>query len=308
MDNQANIEKDLLKFLPRKRIKINESMANHTSFKVGGPADFFIEIDTIPELKKVLKYANTNNIQLTLIGNGTNCLVLDGGIRGIVLKLNLKNYKIFRTKEYVRILVESGFPVCMLSKIALKEELAGLEFLCGIPGTVGGAILMNAGAYGSEMKNIVVSTKYMDLEGNINKIKREEHGFSYRNSMFKDKNYIILETELKVGYDNKENIKQKIDEYTNSRKEKQPIDMPSAGSTFKHKGDIITAKLIDDCGLKGYSIGGAQVSTKHAGFIVNKGNATAKDIYDLIKYVQKTVYEKTNVKIEEEILILGKEN
>ncbi len=303
MTNQ--IEKDLYEILPKKNVKVNEPMAKHTSFQVGGIADFFVIVQNEAELKKVLKYVKGNNIELTLIGNGTNCLICDEGIRGIVLKLDFKEYKIFRNKEFARVVVGAGLPVCMLSNIALKEELASLEFLCGIPGTVGGAIYMNAGAYGGEMKDIVVSTKYMDRDGNIFKIKNIDHKFDYRYSMFKEHDYIIIETELKVGYDSKDNIKAKISENTESRRLKQPIEYPSAGSTFKRQGDIITAKLIDDCGLKGYSIGGAEVSTKHAGFVINKGGATAQDILNLIKYIKEEVYKKTKVKIEEEILILG---
>ena len=305
MTEQIDIEQDLIKILSRQNVKVNEPMSKHSSFKVGGLADYFVAVESELQLKQLLKYVNKNNIQFTLIGNGTNCLICDGGIRGIVAKLDFKGFKIFRTKDYARIVVGSGLAVSMLSNIALKEEFGGLEFLCGIPGTVGGAVFMNAGAYGGEMKDIVISTKYIDRNGNIHKIKNEEHEFDYRYSMFKKHDYIIIETELKVGYDSKDNIKAKIQEFTKARQEKQPFDMPSAGSTFKRNGDIITAKLIDECGLKGYSIGGAKVSEKHAGFIVNTGNATSKDILDLIKYVKDEVYKKTKVKIEEEILILG---
>ena len=164
---------------------------------------------------------------------------------------------------------------------------------------------MNAGAYGKEMKDLVVKTKYLDENGKIQKINLEDHNFSYRSSRFSNENSIILETTLKVPYDTKENIQKKITEYSKSRKENQPLEYPSAGSTFKRKEGIITAKLIDECGLKGYSIGDAEVSSKHAGFIVNKGNATAKDILDLIDYVKKVVYDKTQEKIELEVLVIG---
>ena len=309
MTSKIEIENELYKIVPKSNVKLNEPMSKHTSFKIGGPAEYFVTVDNQIQLKNILKYIKQNSINLTIIGNGTNCLVCDEGIKGIVLKLNLVDYKISRFKNHAKIVVESGLPVCMLSNIALKEELASLEFLCGIPGTVGGAILMNAGAYGGEMKDIVVSTKYMDMDGKIYKITNKEHEFGYRTSMFKShSDYIIIETELQVGYDEKEKIKEKINQNIEARKEKQPIELPSAGSTFKRCGDIITAKLIDECGLKGYSIGDAEVSTKHAGFIVNKGNASSKDILDLIDYVKKTVYEKTKVKIEEEILIIGRKD
>ena len=300
-----NIEKELLNIVQKDRILKDEPMKKHTSFKVGGLADYFLIIENEKELKQVLKLSKQNNIPLQLVGNGTNLLVTDKGIRGIVIKLNMQNYKIERTKDYALIIVEAGFPLCKLANIALKEELGSLEFLSGIPGTIGGAIRMNAGAYGKEMKDLVVKTKYLDENGKIQKINLEDHNFSYRSSRFSNENSIILETNLKVPYDTKENIQKKITEYSKSRKENQPLEYPSAGSTFKRKEGIITAKLIDECGLKGYSIGDAEVSSKHAGFIVNKGNATAKDILDLIDYVKKVVYDKTQEKIELEVLVIG---
>ncbi len=300
-----NIEKELLNIVQKDRILKDEPMKKHTSFKVGGLADYFLIIENEKELKQVLKLSKQNNIPLQLVGNGTNLLVTDKGIRGIVIKLNMQNYKIERTKDYALIIVEAGFPLCKLANIALKEELGSLEFLSGIPGTIGGAIRMNAGAYGKEMKDLVVKTKYLDENGKIQKINLEDHNFSYRSSRFSNENSIILETTLKVPYDTKENIQKKITEYSKSRKENQPLEYPSAGSTFKRKEGIITAKLIDECGLKGYSIGDAEVSSKHAGFIVNKGNATAKDILDLIDYVKKVVYDKTQEKIELEVLVIG---
>ena len=300
-----NIEKELLNIVQKDRILKDEPMKKHTSFKVGGLADYFLIIENEKELKQVLKLSKQNNIPLQLVGNGTNLLVTDKGIRGIVIKLNMQNYKIERTKDYALIIVEAGFPLCKLANIALKEELGSLEFLSGIPGTIGGAIRMNAGAYGKEMKDLVVKTKYLDENGKIQKINLEDHNFSYRSSRFSNENSIILETTLKVPYDTKENIQKKITEYSKSRKENQPLEYPSAGSTFKRKEGIITAKLIDECGLKGYAIGDAEVSSKHAGFIVNKGNATAKDILDLIDYVKKVVYDKTQEKIELEVLVIG---
>ena len=300
-----NIEKELLNIVQKDRILKDEPMKKHTSFKVGGLADYFLIIENEKELKQVLKLSKQNNIPLQLVGNGTNLLVTDKGIRGIVIKLNMQNYKIERTKDYALIIVEAGFPLCKLANIALKEELGSLEFLSGIPGTIGGAIRMNAGAYGKEMKDLVVKTKYLDENGKIQKINLEDHNFSYRSSRFSNENSIILETTLKVPYDTKENIQKKITEYSKSRKENQPLEYPSAGSTFKRKEGIITAKLIDECGLKGYSIGDAEVTSKHAGFIVNKGNATAKDILDLIDYVKKVVYDKTQEKIELEVLVIG---
>ncbi len=197
-----------------------------------------------------------------------------------------------------------------LPKLALemsKKGYTGLEFAVGIPGTVGGAVRMNAGAYGGEMQKVIISTTYMDLDGNIKTIKNEEHKFEYRKSIFTKNKYIILSTTIQLKKGNINEIEEIISKDTQSRKEKQPYNMPSAGSTFKRKEGIITAKLIDEAGLKGYSIGDAIVSEKHAGFIVNKGNATAQNVLDLIKHVQNEVYNKFNQKIELEIEIMGEE-
>ena len=195
-----------------------------------------------------------------------------------------------------------------MPKVAIemgKNGYTGLEFAAGIPGSIGGAVRMNAGAYGSEMKNIVVSTTYIDLDGDIRTINNEEHEFEYRKSIFAKEKYIILQTKIELSRGNVEEIEQKIHDNMKYRKEKQPLDMPSAGSTFKRKDGVIVSKLIDEAGLKGFSIGNALVSEKHAGFIVNKGNATAIDVIELIKYVQKVIYEKYDVKIEPEIEIVG---
>lgn len=189
--------------------------------------------------------------------------------------------------------------------ILLKEGIEGFEFASGIPGTIGGAIRMNAGAHGGEFKDIILETTYIDEDGNLHTINNNDHMFSYRHSVFCENNNIIVSAKLKLKFGVQEIIKAKMQEYANFRKEKQPLEMPSAGSTFKRGDGFITAKLIDDCNLKGYSIGDAQVSKKHAGFIINKGTATAKDTLELIEYVKKVVYERTNKKIELEIEVLG---
>ena len=189
----------------------------------------------------------------------------------------------------------------------LQEEIEGFEFASGIPGTIGGAIKMNAGAYGKEMKDIVLETTYMDRDGNIHNINNSKHNFEYRKSFFSNNDYIILETIFTLSYGIKEQIKEKMNQYMESRVEKQPIEFPSAGSTFKRGKDFITAKLIDECKLKGFRIGDAEVSKKHAGFIINLGNAKAKDVLELIEIVKNKVYEKTNKKIELEIQVIGEE-
>lgn len=289
-----------------KNILKNEPMSKHTSFKIGGNADYFIIVNSVEELKGVLKIAKSQKIPVTIVGNGTNLLIREGGIRGFVIKLNLNSFKIKRSSNEIQITVEAGMSLSALSVIAEKEEITGLEFLSGIPGTIGGALRMNAGAYGREMKDIVVKTRYMTYDGKIKTLSLEEHEFEYRNSIFsKLKDAIIIDTTLKAEKGNKIEIDGKIEEYSKSRKEKQPLEYPNAGSTFKRKEGYITAKLIDECGLKGYNIGDAEVSTKHAGFVINKGRATASDVLKLVEHVKCEVKKKFDIDIELEIIVLG---
>ena len=302
-----DIYNELLKFIDKDKILKDEPMTLHTSFKIGGKADFLVKPSTEDEIISILKFSKENDIPVFILGNGSNILVRDVGIRGITIKPNLQDISIFENDDDVDIIVGAGYPVAKLSRIVSQKEIAGLEFLSGIPGTIGGAVKMNAGAYGSEMKDCVVETKYMDYDGNIYIINAEEHEFGYRRSIFSKKEVIILETKLKLNYGEKEIIDNKINEITEQRKQKQPITMPSAGSVFKRGDGFVTARLIDECGLKGFSIGGAEVSTMHAGFIVNKGNATANDVIELIEYVKNKVKEKYNVDLELEVLIVGED-
>ena len=292
-------DKELEDILGKENVKYNEPMKMHTSFKVGGNADRFLIIDSKEKLTKVL---NLDLKNIYIIGNGTNILVRDKGIRGTVIKYVAKNYEI--NDNIIK--VEAGMPNALLSKPILENSLEGLEFAFGIPGTIGGAIVMNAGAFGREMKDVVVSTTYIDLDTKkIETIDNLEHEFSYRESIFSKKHAVILETMLKLEKGNREEIKKKIEEYREKRINTQPLDVPSAGSTFKRGEGYITAKLIDESGLKGFTIGGAKVSEKHAGFIVNAKNAKAEDIINLIEYVKQKVYEKFGKHIEEEIKIIG---
>lgn len=305
MDNKKIFE-NLKNIISEERIKQNELMSKHTSFKIGGPADFFIKINTLDELKEILELCKINKIALTLIGNGSNLLILDEGIRGIVIKLELKQIQFNNIdNEKIEVVADSGVQLGLLAQKLLKNEISGFEELSGIPGTIGGAIIMNAGAHKKEMKDVVTEVITMDYDGNIHTFTNEEAKFEYRKSKFSSGEYIILQTKLLLEKGNKEKIKEKMDEYAKYRREKQPIEYPSAGSTFKRGEDFITAKLIDDAGLKGYSIGDAQVSEKHAGFIINKGNATAKDVLNLVEYVKEKVYKNFGKKIELEIKVLG---
>ena len=291
--------------LNKENLYYDEPMAKHTSFKIGGPADVFIKVDNIEELKETLDLSKKNQIPLTIIGNGSNLLVTDKGIRGITAKLNLKDIEIKKENNKQIIKVEAGVPVGLLAQKLLKEEITGFEELSGIPGTIGGAVIMNAGAHGKELKDILKKVTAMDYNGNIHEFTNEECLFSYRNSRFQKEKYIILQATLILEKGNSQEIKEKMDEYMQFRKEKQPIEYPNAGSTFKRGEDFVTAKLIDEAGLKGYKIGGAQVSEKHAGFIVNVDNATAKDVIELTDYIKEKIEEKFDKKINLEIQIIG---
>ena len=302
-----DIERQLQEIVKRNNVLKNEPMSKHTSLKIGGIADYFIKVKSIDELKNVLEFTNKNKIKTTIIGNGTNLLVKDGGIRGVVIKLELIEFKIKKTAKEVLITVGSGMTLAALAAVALKEEITGLEFLAGIPGTIGGAIRMNAGAYGSEMKDIVVKTRYMTYDGKIKTLDLDEHEFVYRNSIFSKLDVIIIDTTISAKKGNKEEIESKMNEYSVSRKNSQPLEYPNAGSTFKRKEGVITAKVLDECGLKGFNVGDAEVSTKHAGFIVNKGKATAKDFLDLVEYIKKEIKNKTGLDLELEILVVGED-
>lgn len=279
-------------------IFVNEPMKNHTTFKTGGLADFLVMPETRSEIEKLLAL----DCRKTIIGNGSNLLVKDGGLRGVTIKLTR-----FNTYEINGDIINAsaGCYLAKLSQIAMNNSLTGLEFACGIPGTLGGAIMMNAGAYGSEVSSVVLETEFVSSNGVISTI--TDHEFGYRKSIFQKLNGVILSSKLKLSYGNMEEIKAKMDEYTKTRNAKQPVTYPSAGSTFKRPEGFFAGKLIEDAGLKGYKIGGAEISNLHAGFIINSGNATSKDILDLIQYVQKIIKEKYRVQLEPEIKIIGED-
>ena len=304
MDKQKIFE-DLRKIILEENIKVDEPMSKHTSFKTGGPAEFYITAKTIEDIQNIFQYAKTNRIKLYIIGNGSNLLVSDEGIKGIVLKIAVDNIETLVSDFGILVNAGAGVKTMALAQILKKDGITGFEELAGIPGTIGGANYMNAGAYGKELKDIIVETKVINKEtGKIETLKKEEQELKYRSSIFKNKKYIIIETTFNLQRGKPEEIERRMNEFSIQRKEKQPLEYPSAGSTFKRGDGFITAKLIDECGLKGYTIGGAQISEKHAGFIINKGNATSKDILDLIDYTKKKVFEKFGVQIEEEVEII----
>ncbi|WP_372997562.1 UDP-N-acetylmuramate dehydrogenase [Lutispora sp.] len=285
-------------------IKLNEPMKNHTSFKVGGNADIFIEPDNANELVEFIRYAKENNIPYYIMGNGTNMLVSDEGIRGAVIKLGDKISSVEVVDD--KVIAQCGAKLPDVANIAAEYSLTGLEFACGIPGSIGGTVAMNAGAYESEMKDVVESVEVLDSNLQYKVLQSKEMEFGYRKSAISKHNYIVLGCTFKLKKGSKSDIKALMDEYTERRQNKQPLDMPSAGSIFKRPEGYYAGKLIEDAGLRGMTIGGAQVSEKHCGFIINKGDATARDIYNLIKHIQKTIYERFGVKLETEVKLIGK--
>ena len=294
----SDIFEELKLITKEENIFQNEPMKKHTTFRTGGPADFLVTPTSEKEMIECLKL----DVKKTIIGNGSNLLVKDGGIRGLVIQTTKLN-NITVDKDEIK--TESGALLSRIANIAKDNSLTGFEFACGIPGTIGGAVAMNAGAYGGEMKDVILRTRYADENGNVFEI--TNHEFDYRKSFFTGKNLIILASEIGLQNGDKEEIENKMKEYMTARNSKQPVNMPSAGSTFKRPVGFFAGKLIEDSGLKGYTIGGASVSTLHAGFIVNNGDATSKDILDLISYVQDKVYENYSVKLETEVKIIGED-
>ncbi|MEG0857094.1 MAG: UDP-N-acetylmuramate dehydrogenase [Terrisporobacter sp.] len=299
------IYRELLNILEEENIKVEEPMKKHISFRVGGPADFLVKPKTEEELSKVIKFAKKGNIPYLIIGNGSNLLVKDGGIRGIVIELsdNFNNYEI----EGKVMKAQSGALLAILGRNALKNSLTGLEFAAGIPGTLGGALAMNAGAYGGEMKNVVKSVRLMNTDGDIFELSNEDMKFEYRKSILSKEDYIVLSAVMELQEGNCDEIKKIMEDYANRRTTKQPLNFPSAGSTFKRPEGYFAAKLIDDCGLRGLTLRGAQVSDKHCGFVINMGEANAKDILDLMFIVKSTVNAKFDIMLEEEVKILGED-
>lgn len=297
----------LEEIISKDKIKYDEDMSKHTTMKVGGKADVVVFPTSYDDIIKVCTFAKENDIKIYVHGNGSNILVKDEGIRGIVLKITNKFSEVKFEENKVTAL--AGTPIPKLAFLAKDKELSGLEFACGIPGTVGGTVRMNAGAYGSEMSNIVESVEFLDENLNIKVLKKEELNFSYRHSIFtNNKQYIVLKVVFNLTKAKKEDIEKLMKENSLARTTKQPLEYPSAGSVFKRPEGYFVGKLVNDAGLRGHRIGGAQVSEKHAGFIVNKDNATCKDVLDLIEYVQKTVNDKFGVMLKTEVEIIGGEN
>lgn len=280
-----------------------EKLCNHISFKVGGPCPLLIEPKDEKQLTDILKLLKETNTPYTILGNGTNVLVLDEGIDKVVVKIGDEMTSLTLDGEDV-INCSAGTKVVTLCKFALDNSLSGLEFAYGIPGTCGGAVFMNAGAYGGEVKDVISEITYLTPELELKTMPVEEAKLSYRHSVFKENGCIVVSAKFKMKKAPQEEIKTAMNDFLSRRKNKQPLEYPSAGSTFKRPEGYFAGALIEQCGFKGKSLGGAQISDKHAGFLINKNNATAKDILDLIELTQETVKKETGVTLEPEVIIL----
>ncbi|WP_085505851.1 UDP-N-acetylmuramate dehydrogenase [Thalassobacillus devorans] len=304
MDNKEKIHNKLMDIVKEENVKVDEMLRDHLYTKLGGKADFFITPTTYEEIQNVVKFSKEEDVPFTLLGNGSNLIIKDGGIRGIVI--NLKHLDKI-SSEGNTVVAQSGARIIDASYYALEQHLSGLEFACGIPGTVGGALYMNAGAYGGEIKDVLDYAYVVDKEGNLVKRLASELDLDYRTSNIPDNGDIVVEATFNLKPGNYEDIKAVMDDLTYKRESKQPLEYPSCGSVFKRPPGYFAGKLIQDSKLQGTSIGGAEVSTKHAGFIVNKDNATTSDYIALIEHVQKTVKEKFGVDLEREVRIIGED-
>ena len=302
MSNQ--IFSDLQGIVHPSNVRMNEPLHQYTFTKTGGKADFFVMPKNYQEVQAVYTYAITNHLPLTIVGNGSNMIIKDGGIRGIVMTLiHIASMELDGTK----LIVQSGAAIIQASRYALQNSLTGLEFACGIPGSVGGALYMNAGAYGGEISDVLQEAVVITRSGELQILKKDELELGYRSSRISKEKLLVLEATFLLRKGEYEDIKSKMDELTFQRESKQPLEFPSCGSVFKRPPGHFAGKLIQDSGLQGKQIGGAQVSTKHAGFIVNVGSATATDYLELIKFVQATVKSKFDVELETEVKIIGED-
>ena len=302
MDNHR-IENKFCTCLGSDNVKLQEPMSRHTTFRIGGPADFYLCPHSTKEVQEIVEICKEEKLPYFVLGNGSNLLVSDKGYRGVVVQL-WKNFSDITVKDCC-IQAKAGALLSKVAVEALEAGLTGMEFASGIPGTIGGAAFMNAGAYGGEMKDIIKSVKVLDTQGEVRVLPKEELKMGYRTSIVKEKGYTVLSVELELSKGNREEIRNTMEDLKERRTSKQPLEMPSAGSTFKRPEGYFAGKLIMDSGLRGFSVGGAQVSEKHCGFVVNKGGATAMDVLNLIREVQRRVKEQFGVDLETEVRFLG---
>lgn len=300
-----NLVNELYRIVGEQNVQIEEPMSKHTTFRIGGPAQYFVTPQSTEELGQVVLLCNAEKMPYFVIGHGSNLLVSDKGMRCVVIQL-YKNFEQFRI-EGDRVYAQAGVMLCKLGQATKEASLTGFEFAAGIPGTLGGAVMMNAGAYGGEMKDIVEYVQLMDRDGNLIEKSCNEMDFSYRHSIVENGDYIVIGATLKLEPGNQAAIAARMEELAIARKTKQPLEFPSAGSTFKRPEGYFAGKLIMDAGLRGYQVGGAQVSEKHCGFVINKGGATAQDVLQLVADVKKKVYEEFQVELEPEVKMVGEE-
>ena len=304
MRNKDKIFEEIEKLQLTGRVERDINMSEQTSFRIGGPAELFFLPDSTHEIIAMAGFCKKNKVPLFVIGHGTNLLVDDGGIPGMIMKVGgqLGGMRL----EGTRLIAEAGASITEAAKFARTHGLTGMEFAYGIPGTVGGAVYMNAGAYGSEISDVVSRTVFLDELLNVGIIDRDSHMFAYRFSCFQRTGKIILEVEFNLRVGDPQTIQETMDDYLNRRKSSQPLDMPSAGSVFRRPEGQFVGPMIEECGLKGFRIGNAQVSEKHAGFIVNTGGAKASDVCTLIEHIRSCVKERFTVQLETEIRLVGK--
>lgn len=282
---------------------VDEPMKNHTTFRIGGNADYFVSPHSTEEIQEVLDVCKEAGSPYYIVGNGSNLLVSDKGYRGVIIRI-FKNLAMIETEE-CRMRVQAGALLSKTAKKALEHGLTGFEFAAGIPGTIGGAMVMNAGAYGGEMKDVTESVTVLTPDGEIKTLFKGELEMGYRTSVIAKKGYLVLEAVLKLEHGSRDVIAAKMEELKEKRVSKQPLEYPSAGSTFKRPEGYFAGKLIMDAGLRGFQVGGAQISQKHCGFVINTGDATAKDVRELIKEVSERVEAAFGVKLEPEVKMLG---
>lgn len=294
---------ELTELLGNDRVLTNEPMSRHTTFRIGGPADLFLLPNTVEEIKKIREICIQEQESYFILGNGSNLLVSDSGFRGVIIQTYRNLAQIQVEEDCIR--AQAGALLSGIAQAAKAASLTGFEFAAGIPGTLGGAVVMNAGAYGGEMKDVLKEATVLDSEGQIRRIPAGKLAMGYRTSVIKVAGYMVLEAVISLKKGDPDQIRETMKDLTQRRISKQPLEYPSAGSTFKRPEGYFAGKLIMDSGLRGYTHGGAQVSEKHCGFVINTGGATARDVCELMEHVQKTVYEKYNVKLEPEVKFLG---
>lgn len=300
---KQKIKQRFNELLGEEKVLIEEPMSRHTTFRIGGPADYFLIPETVHEIREILKICREENLPYFILGNGSNLLVSDKGYRGVIIQLYRNMSRVFVEGTCIR--AQAGALLSAIAAAAKNASLTGFEFAGGIPGTLGGAVVMNAGAYGGEMKDVLSEVTVLDKNGEILTLSSGDLKMGYRTSIVKSAEYLVLEASISLKEGNQEEIRDRMKELTEQRTSKQPLEYPSAGSTFKRPEGYFAGKLIMDCGLRGYCVGGAQVSEKHCGFVINTGNATAEDVRILMKNVSDMVYEKFGVILEPEVKFLG---